>query len=47
MFNTLEIIADKTQNTFMVQCGTPELAKRMFRKIECIEHCNLTVMTII
>ena len=33
MFNTLVIIADKKHNTFMVQCETQDLAKRMFRKI--------------
>lgn len=34
MFNTLEIIADKKHNTFMVQCLTQSLAETMFRKIE-------------
>ena len=33
MFNTLEIIADKKHNTFMVQCKTQDLAETMFRKI--------------
>ena len=33
MFNTLEIIADKKHNTFMVQCETQDLAETMFRKI--------------
>lgn len=33
MFNTHEIIVDKKHNTFMVQCGTQDMAETMFRKI--------------
>ena len=33
MFNTLEIIADKKHNTFMVQCKTQDLAESIYRKI--------------
>lgn len=33
MFNTLEIIADKKHNTFMVQCVTQDLAETIYRKI--------------
>ena len=33
MFNTLEIIADKKHNTFMVQCETQDLAESIYRKI--------------
>jgi hypothetical protein len=33
MYNTLEIIADKKHNTFMVQCKVQSLAETMFRKI--------------
>ena len=33
MYNTLEIIADKKHNTFMVQCVVQSLAEVMFRKI--------------
>ena len=33
MFNTLEIIADKKHNTFMVQCKVQSLAETIYRKI--------------
>ena len=33
MFNTLEIIADKKHNTFMVQCKVQSLAENIYRKI--------------
>lgn len=33
MFNTLEIIADKKHNTFMVQCKVQSLAESIYRKI--------------
>ena len=33
MFNTLEIIADKKHNTFMVKCVVQSLAETMYRKI--------------
>lgn len=33
MYNTLEIIADKKHNTFMVQCKVQSLAESIYRKI--------------
>jgi hypothetical protein len=44
MFNTLEIVEDKNQNTFMVKCKTIEMAKRISEKIYniwelAVEHC--------
>lgn len=33
MFNTLEIIADKKHNTFMVQCKVQSLAESIYQKI--------------
>lgn len=45
MYNTLDIIADKKHNTFMVQCKVQSLAEAMFRKIAdlwdlAMEHYN-------